>query len=128
MKIEKRWMEFGLPCVVIMDYTMGYRCGYVGIPKDHALYGLDYGDHSKVLTDKLGWLKNSLLVNVELYRYLPGIKRPYHLVCTLMCMAVLHIQAVVKTVIIRLGLATGGLVLIVVIAMINLTPVAWLLR
>ena len=29
----------GLPCVVVLR-SLGYRCGYVGVPKDNHYYGL----------------------------------------------------------------------------------------
>jgi len=42
--VEKQFEHNGLMCVVTFS-TMGIRCGYVGIPKSHPLYGKDYTDH-----------------------------------------------------------------------------------
>lgn len=40
--VEKDWVtEAGLRAVVIMG-TMGFRCGYVGVPAGHPLHGVDY--------------------------------------------------------------------------------------
>ena len=40
---EKRFEYKGFPCVVVMQ-SMGFRTGYVGIPKSHPLYGWGYQD------------------------------------------------------------------------------------
>ena len=49
--IEKSWNHIGFPCVQILvlhtelDGTglgRGHRCGYVGVPVGHILYGRDY--------------------------------------------------------------------------------------
>jgi hypothetical protein len=40
---EKRFDYKGFPCVVLFMY-MGYRCGYVGIPKGHKYYKKSYID------------------------------------------------------------------------------------
>lgn len=42
-KQEKRFDYKGYPCVVLF-MPMGYRCGYVGIPKENKLYKLDFQD------------------------------------------------------------------------------------
>lgn len=47
-KIEDQWHSKGFECVVLA-LDMGHRCGYVGIPKDHPLHGVGYGDPSEVL-------------------------------------------------------------------------------
>ena len=39
-KVEKVWNHKRNVCVVIMS-SKGYRCGYVGIPPEHPLYGKD---------------------------------------------------------------------------------------
>lgn len=39
--VESKFKHNGLKCVVVMRVP-GYRCGYVGIPKKHFLYGKDY--------------------------------------------------------------------------------------
>lgn len=38
--IERRFEYKGYPCVVIFQ-LLGYRCGYVGLPKEHKYYGED---------------------------------------------------------------------------------------
>ena len=42
--VEKEFNHNGLKCVVIFS-NMGHRCGYVGVPKWHPLYGKDYMDY-----------------------------------------------------------------------------------
>jgi hypothetical protein len=39
--IEKDWEYKGLRCVVIAA-EVGHRCGYVGVPKEHILFKVDY--------------------------------------------------------------------------------------
>ena len=39
--IEKEWREGDFNCKVIF-MPLGHRCGYVGVPKGHHMYGLDY--------------------------------------------------------------------------------------
>ena len=53
-EVEKHWVHNGYECVVICGR---HRCGYVGITREHPLYGVGYGEKSKVLQDKLEWLK-----------------------------------------------------------------------
>jgi hypothetical protein len=38
---ETKFEYKGFPCVVLFMY-MGYRCGYVGLPKSHKYYGKSY--------------------------------------------------------------------------------------
>lgn len=45
--IEREFEHAGYKCVVIFG-NVGHRCGYVGIPKNHPLYGKDYGDHLEI--------------------------------------------------------------------------------
>lgn len=40
---EARFEYNGYPCVVLV-MPMGYRCGYVGVPKTHPAYGKDYDE------------------------------------------------------------------------------------
>ena len=40
-KVELDFDYHGLRCVVL-GLDMGHRCGYVGLPKGHKYYGLDY--------------------------------------------------------------------------------------
>ena len=42
--VEKEFNHNGLKCVVTFS-NMGHRCGYVGVPKWHPLYGKDYMDY-----------------------------------------------------------------------------------
>ncbi len=46
--VEKTWENYGYSCVVIMS-SMGYRCGYVGIKKDHPLYKFRYDEEYNAL-------------------------------------------------------------------------------
>jgi hypothetical protein len=48
-KVETEFEHEGLKCVVLMT-GMGHRCGYVGIPKEHPLHGVDYFDTANCLT------------------------------------------------------------------------------
>lgn len=51
MQIEKDWVtKAGLRAVVLMG-GMGHRCGYVGVPKGHLLYGTKYNDDTHALKD-----------------------------------------------------------------------------
>jgi len=47
-KVESDFMHEGFRCAVIMT-DMGHRCGYVGIPKDHPLHGIEYTAKAKCL-------------------------------------------------------------------------------
>jgi len=50
--VEKDWTsKAGLRCVVLA-LKMGHRCGYVGIEKDHPLYGHDYSKKADCLQAK----------------------------------------------------------------------------
>ena len=42
--VEKDFEHAGLRCVVTFG-DMGHRCGYVGVTKEHPLYGKDYSDY-----------------------------------------------------------------------------------
>lgn len=42
-KVESDFVYKGYRCVVVFT-DMGHRCGYVGIPIGHELYGKQYGD------------------------------------------------------------------------------------
>jgi hypothetical protein len=44
MKVEKDWTTASGLRAVVIAAQMGHRCGYVGVPKDHPLFGKDYGD------------------------------------------------------------------------------------
>lgn len=40
---EERFEYKGYPCVILFQ-SMGFRCGYVGLPKDNQYYGKEYDD------------------------------------------------------------------------------------
>ena len=42
-KQEKQFEYKGFPCVILF-MPMGYRCGYVGLPKENKYYGKSYDD------------------------------------------------------------------------------------
>ena len=42
--VEQEFEHAGYKCVVTFN-AMGHRCGYVGISKNHHLYGKDYSDY-----------------------------------------------------------------------------------
>ena len=42
--VEKEFDYLGYKCVITFGYS-GYRCGYIGIPKEHSLYGKLYDDY-----------------------------------------------------------------------------------
>lgn len=42
--IERKFEHAGYVCVVLFN-AMGYRCGYVGVPKSHPLYGKSCDDY-----------------------------------------------------------------------------------
>jgi hypothetical protein len=42
--IEKEWEYKGISCQVKIHTGLGFRCGYVGIPKEHKLYNVDYNE------------------------------------------------------------------------------------
>lgn len=45
--VEREFEHAGYKCVVTFG-CIGQRCGYVGIPKKHPLYGKDYTDHLEI--------------------------------------------------------------------------------
>mgnify|MGYP004561297941 CR=1 FL=1 len=45
--VEKEFDHDGYKCVVIFG-AYGYRCGYVGVPKSHPLYGKKYSDYLEI--------------------------------------------------------------------------------
>jgi hypothetical protein len=49
--IERDWECHGLRCIAIAIKGTGHRCGYIGIPKTHPLYGLEYSQPSEKLKD-----------------------------------------------------------------------------
>jgi len=56
-EVEKVWeSKEGLTCVVIMT-RFGHRCGYVGVPTKHPLYGKAYDKSCRCLVKQLEQLK-----------------------------------------------------------------------
>ena len=51
--VEREFEHAGYKCVVIFG-SIGHRCGYVGIPKNHPLYGKDYVDHLEIKKSDVG--------------------------------------------------------------------------
>ena len=51
--IEWEFEHAGYKCVVVFT-RMGHRCGYVGIPKEHPLYGKGYDEHLEIKKSDLG--------------------------------------------------------------------------
>lgn len=39
---EAEWESHGFQCHIIMHPSLGHRCGYVGVPKGHPWFGIDY--------------------------------------------------------------------------------------
>lgn len=69
--IEKQWVEFGYPCMIVPNRMLGFRCGYVGVPVSHIFHGSAY-NYTKYLSKKeilsTGWsdkLKVFLLSNPD---------------------------------------------------------------
>lgn len=49
--LEKDWVtKAGLRAVVLIAHE-SHRCGYVMVPKDHPLFGFDYGDNCPALAE-----------------------------------------------------------------------------
>lgn len=46
--VERDWFSSGLRCVAIA-LSAGHRCGYVGLPKSHPLFGVGHGEYSPAL-------------------------------------------------------------------------------
>jgi len=74
-KVESEFKYAGYKCIVIM-VAMGHRCGYVGIPKDHPLYGLDYSDKSNCL--KSLDVKDMSIENASVGQLLAGLSGEYN--------------------------------------------------
>lgn len=80
MQIEKDWVtKAGFRAVVLMG-GMGHRCGYVGVPKGHLLYGTKYNDDTHALKalpdgETIGdrGIMSMFLGNSDK----PGMQRPY---------------------------------------------------
>ena len=51
--VEREFEHAGYKCVVVFN-SNGFRCGYVGIPKNHPLYGKGYSDHLDIKKDDIG--------------------------------------------------------------------------
>lgn len=55
--------EEGLRCIGIAITDMGHRCGYVGVPKGHVLYGIKYSEN---LPDAVSFVTEEILNNAEI--------------------------------------------------------------
>ena len=56
--VENDWTtKAGLRAICILT-GMGHRCGYVGIPKGHPLYGVEYHEHSDALREAMERIGN----------------------------------------------------------------------
>ena len=54
-KIQWRDEETGLPCLIVRaGADLGHLCGYVGVLRDHPLYGLDYSHDLVACVDAHG--------------------------------------------------------------------------
>lgn len=51
--VEREFEHAGYKCVVTFCY-MGHRCGYVGIPSTHPLYGKEYSDYLDIKKEDIG--------------------------------------------------------------------------
>lgn len=51
--IEREFEHAGYKCVVVFG-IMGHRCGYVGLPKNHPLYGKGYDEHLDIKKEDIG--------------------------------------------------------------------------
>lgn len=51
--VEREFEHAGYKCVVVFG-AMGHRCGYVGVPRSHSLYGNDYCEHLEIKKDDIG--------------------------------------------------------------------------
>lgn len=51
--VEQEFEHAGYKCVVTFN-MMGIRCGYVGIPKNHPLYGKGYSDYLEIKKADVG--------------------------------------------------------------------------
>ncbi len=51
--VEREFEHAGYKCVVTFN-AMGHRCGYVGIPKNHPLYGKEYSDYLEIKKADVG--------------------------------------------------------------------------
>ena len=56
--VEREFEHAGYKCVVTFN-VMGHRCGYVGIPKNHSLYGKEYSDYLEIKKADVGARKIS---------------------------------------------------------------------
>lgn len=56
-QIESDWITKAgyraVVLIVILNGLKSHRCGYVGLPKSHPLYGVDYGSSADCLTQEM---------------------------------------------------------------------------
>ena len=75
----QHWVDekTGLDCLIVRQPSGGHLCGYVGIPKNHPLYGIGYGDCTlpearKPNAEELAeHLAQSMAFNIEHLKYTP---------------------------------------------------------
>ena len=51
--VEREFEHAGYKCIVTF-IDMGHRCGYVGVPKIHPLYGKGYDEHLEIKKSDIG--------------------------------------------------------------------------
>ena len=75
IKVESDFKHEGFRCVVIM-ISMGHRCGYVGVSKEHPLFGLDYSDKSNCL--RSSDVEDMSIENASVGQLLAGLSGEYN--------------------------------------------------
>ena len=63
-KVEKDFEHNGHRCVVIFT-DMGHRCGYVGVPKWHPLYGKGYDDYLDIKKEDIEHIAKLSMLNLS---------------------------------------------------------------
>lgn len=52
--VEKDFEVLGYRCVIV-GQRAGHRCGYIGVPKEHKLYGLNYSEVHDAYNIEVHW-------------------------------------------------------------------------
>lgn len=105
--VECEFEHAGYKCVVVFT-RMGHRCGYVGIPKEHPLYGKGYDEHLEIKKSDLG---DREVKGVFLFYALTLMKmKEYELKHIFSVTAALHMQVVESIQVIQSKAICGGLV------------------
>lgn len=95
--VEREFEHVGYKCVVTFN-VMGHRCGYVGIPKNHPLYGKEYSDYLEIKKADVGDRKISgiflclelVLIKTKEYE----LKHIFHATAVLLLRMVEKIQTI----------------------------------